>query len=350
MSRRGDILVGSSASTARLRQEIELIARSNFPVLVSGETGVGKELVVRTLHQRSRRADQALIYLNCAALPESVAESELFGHTRGAFTGAVQARPGKFKVADGACLFLDEIGELPAHIQPKLLRALQEGEIQPVGSDRTERVDVRIFAASNRDLEAEVKAGRFRADLLHRLDVCRLRVPPLREHLGDVPALAGHFADRVRKHIGCGPIRYEPSAFCALEAGDWPGNVRELENVVSRAILRASSRVTPGEVVLVRESDLDVRRRVGGPAPEVGGGDATTEGGVASDTRSNVGRFAALAALERGDTMHDALERHERELIAAAIDRASGNWAAAARALDVDRSNLHRMAKRLGLK
>ena len=351
MTRRGDILVGSSPTTARLRQEIELIARSNFPVLVTGETGVGKELVVRTLHQQSRRAEQPLIYLNCAALPESVAESELFGHTRGAFTGAVQARPGKFKVADGACLFLDEIGELPPHIQPKLLRALQEGEIQPVGSDRTERVDVRIFAATNRDLDAEVKAGRFRADLLHRLDVCRLRVPPLREHLGDVPALAGHFADRVRKHIGSGPIRYEPSAFCALEAGDWPGNVRELENVVSRAILRASSRVAPGEIVLVREADLDVRRRVGGPTiGELSAADAVMENGVLVDTRSNVGRFAALAALERGETMHDALERHERELIAAAIERTSGNWAAAARALDVDRSNLHRMAKRLGLK
>ena len=344
-SRRGDMLIGGSPSAARLREEIELVARANFPVLVTGETGVGKELVVRTLHQSSRRAEQPLIYLNCAALPESVAESELFGHTRGAFTGAMQSRPGKFKVADGGCLFLDEIGELPLHIQPKLLRVLQEGEIQPVGSDRTERVDVRVFAATNRDLEAEVAAGRFRADLMHRLDVCRLRVPPLREHLTDIPALAGHFADRVRKHLGCGPIRYEPTAFCALEASDWPGNVRELENVVSRAILRASARARHGQVVLVRESDLDVRPSAPREAATI-----QAPALVSPPALENPGRLAAQASLAAGATLRIALERFERELVAVAIERADGNLAGAARALDVDRSNLHRIAKRLGLK
>ena len=343
MARRGDMLVGGSPSTTGLRREIELIARSDFPVLVTGETGTGKELVVRMLHRESRRAEQPLIYLNCAALPESVAESELFGHTRGAFTGATQARPGKFRVADGACLFLDEIGELPAHIQPKLLRVLQEGEIQPVGSDRTERVDVRVLAATNRDLDAEVAAGSFRADLLHRLDVCRLRVPPLREHLEDVPALAGHFADRVRKHIGCGPIRYEPPALRALEGSEWPGNVRELENVVSRAILRAAARSAPGETVVVKERDLDVRGSENGSVGRLAG-EADGPGG------EGLGHRAAVSALERGETLRSALEHHERDLIEAAIDRSAGNWAAAARLLDVDRSNLHRLAKRLGLK
>jgi anaerobic nitric oxide reductase transcription regulator len=345
-ARRGDILVGQSDVVLRLRQEIELVARSNFPVLVTGETGVGKELVVRMLHRDSRRAEQPLIYLNCAALPESIAESELFGHTRGAFTGATSARPGKFRVADGACLFLDEIGELPLHIQPKLLRVLQEGEIQPVGSDRTERVDVRVFAATNRDLEAEVRAGRFRADLLHRLDVCRVMVPPLRTHLRDVPALAGHFADRIRMNIGCGPVRFEPDALRAMEAGDWPGNVRELENVVSRAVLRASARSQVGEAVAVRTTDLDVR----GSGITVARREATDDPSSVNLDPDAVRRAAAHAALERGASMRTALEDHECDLIAAALKRADGNWAAAARALGVDRSNLHRMAKRLGLK
>ena len=164
--RRGGLLIGQSETMARLRQEIELVAASEFPVLVTGETGVGKELVARTLHALSPRAERPLVYVNCAALPDSIVESELFGHEKGAFTGAESARPGKFRVADGASLFLDEIGELPPHVQPKLLRALQDGEVQPVGDDRPCRVDVRVIAATNRDLEAEVRAGRFRADLL----------------------------------------------------------------------------------------------------------------------------------------------------------------------------------------
>jgi anaerobic nitric oxide reductase transcription regulator len=240
LARRGGFLLGNSAAMNSLRREVELVASSNFPVLVTGETGVGKELVVRTLHSQSPRAEQPLVYVNCAALPESVVESELFGHTRGAFTGAEQARPGKFRVADGATLFLDEIGELPLSMQPKFLRALQEGEIQPVGSDHTVHVDVRLLAATNRDLEAEVRAGRFRADLLHRLDVCRIRVPPLREHRQDIPQLCGHFGDRIRRRLGTGAIRFQPAAMAALSAGAWPGNVRELENVLASASLAAS--------------------------------------------------------------------------------------------------------------
>ena len=195
---------------AHLRSEIDLVARTDFPVLVTGETGVGKELVVRMLHSTSARADKPLVYVNCAAIPESVFESELFGHVQGAFTGADKARLGKFRVADGACLFLDEIGELPLHVQPKLLRALQEGEVQCVGSDEPVRVDVRVFAATNRNLEAEVKAGRFRADLLHRLDVCRIDVPPLRERPEDVAPLAGHFADPCAPPTGYGPDPIPP--------------------------------------------------------------------------------------------------------------------------------------------
>ena len=182
--RQGSQLIGSSGAMARLRGEIELVARSDFTVLITGETGVGKELVARAFHAASTRRNEPLIYVNCAALPETLAESELFGHVRGAFTGAIADRPGKFEVADGGTLLLDEIGELPLTVQPKLLRALQEGEIQRVGSDRPRQVDVRVLAATNRDLEEEVRAGRFRADLFHRLNVYPLQVPPLRERAG----------------------------------------------------------------------------------------------------------------------------------------------------------------------
>src|SRR5512138_2431937 len=183
----GSHIIGASPALDRVRREIDLVGRSDFTVLITGETGVGKELVARAIHAASARRAQPLIYVNCAALPESLAESELFGHLRGAFTGASAERPGKFEVADGGTLFLDEIGELPLVVQPKLLRALQEGEIQRVGADRVSRVNVRVLAATNRDLEAEVRAGRFRADLFHRLNVYPLPVPPLRERPEDGP-------------------------------------------------------------------------------------------------------------------------------------------------------------------
>jgi anaerobic nitric oxide reductase transcription regulator len=338
LDRRGGFLIGASEAIANLRREVELIAKSEFPVLVTGETGVGKELVVRTLHSQSRRGERPLVYVNCAALPESIVESELFGHVKGAFTGADQARPGKFRVADGATLFLDEIGELPLEMQPKLLRALQEGEIQPVGADHTVHVDVRILAATNRDLEAETRAGQFRADLLHRLDVCRIRVPPLREHPQDVPLLVGHFSDRVRRRLGTGPIRFHPGAQVALTAGDWPGNVRELENVVARAVLRASARSAAGAAVIVEAADLGLN--VNGE-PKLG---------VAAvpNAPSTVANPAGAVDLH-GRTLRDAVEDYQRALIQSELSRADGNWAAAARALGLHRSNLHHLARRLGL-
>ena len=265
--------------------------------------------------------------MNCAALPESIVESELFGHARGAFTGADTARLGKFRMADGASLFLDEIGELPLHMQPKLLRVLQDGEIQCLGSDRPQHVDVRLFTATNRDLEAEVRAGRFRADLLHRLDVCRLRVPPLREHRQDIPQLAGHFADRGRTRLGTGPVRLSPEAQDALTVGDWSGNVRELENVIARGILRAAARVDSGETVLIESHDLDDR------APARAAASPSTE-------------TAADPALP----FREAVNEYQRRLIRAAVRRSDGNWSAAARELGLERANLHHLAKRLGLK
>src|SRR5512142_342789 len=252
----GGEIIGSSPSMARVRQEIELVARSDFTVLITGETGVGKELVARAIHQASNRRAQPLIHVNCAALPESLAESELFGHLRGAFTGATSDRPGKFEVADGGTLFLDEIGELPLVVQPKILRALQEGEIQRVGADRVVRVDVRLLSATNRDLDDEVRAGRFRADLFHRLAVFPLLVPPLRDRPEDVPLLAGSFCDTARRRLGLGPVRLSADAADALSSYPWPGNVRELENVISRAVLKAAAGVPRGEPVILARIHL----------------------------------------------------------------------------------------------
>ncbi len=327
-TRRGALLIGESDAMQRLRMEIEVFARSNFPVLVTGETGVGKEIVVRQLHAGSAREDQPLVYLNCAALPESVAESELFGHTRGAFTGADQARLGKFRVADQASLFLDEIGELPPYIQPKLLRALQDGEIQCVGADQPMHVDVRILAATNRNLDAEVEAGRFRSDLLHRLDVCRLHIPPLRDRVDDIPALVGYFADRGRRQLGTGPIRVSPEALEFLMQSSWPGNVRELENVVSRGILTASMRSETGEMLMLCGSDF--------------------EGVHAARASQPANPATNPAAPVR--PLRESIDRFQREQIESAVLANKGNWSAAARDLAVDRANLHHLAKRLGIK
>jgi anaerobic nitric oxide reductase transcription regulator len=336
LARRGGQLLGASAAMVKLRDEIQLLARSEYPVIVTGETGVGKELVVRMLHAESPRADRPLVYVNCAALPESIAESELFGHERGAFTGATQARPGKFQVADGACLFLDEIGELPLALQPKLLRALQHGEIQRVGSDRPHHVDVRVLAATNRDLGREVAAGRFRADLLHRLDVGRIHVPPLREHREDIPILAGAFCDESRRRLGTGPVRLEPAVLAALASDSWQGNVRELENVISRAVLRATKDSAPGQAVRVGLQHLEEPRLVVRD-------DAASAAAAPTTSTDSSPPDAVLPYRE-------ALDAYARRLIAARVAAESGNWAAAARSLDLDRGNLHRLAARLGLK
>ncbi|MCA8923287.1 MAG: nitric oxide reductase transcriptional regulator NorR, partial [Planctomycetes bacterium] len=330
--RRGGHLVGKSQLMAQLREEVRLVAGSDMNVLITGETGVGKELVARGVHAASGRRDQPLIYVNCAALPESVAESELFGHARGAFTGATTARAGKFQVADHGTLFLDEIGELPLTVQPLLLRALQEGEIQAVGADELRHVDVRVVAATNRDLAREVEAGRFRRDLFHRLDVYQIHVPALRERREDVPVLAGLFCDLARRGLGLGPVRIRPDALALLEVAPWPGNVRELENAISRAVLRASAGVERGEPVVVTAEHLTL---------------ATDQ--PPSAARGEAGA-RAVARLSEGQTLRQALDDHARRLIGAAVDAAGGNWAAAARALGVQRSNLHRTAARLGLR
>ena len=330
--RAGGQLLGQSEATTRLRHDLELAARSDLAVLITGETGVGKEVVARAIHAASGRASEALIYVNCAALPESIAESELFGHVRGAFTGASEHRAGKFEIADGGTLFLDEIGELPLSIQPKLLRALQSGEIQRVGSDKLLRVNVRIVAATNRDLPSEVSTGRFRADLFHRLSVYPIRVAPLRERRGDISVLAGYFLDEARLRLGLGRVRLTVAARTALEVFDWPGNVRELEHTILRAALRASGG-RRRELVVIEVQHLDLSPLL---APS-----ATEPTAVAAPV-------PAAPGLPRR-SLQDIIEDTKRRHIAAAVEEAGGNWAEAARLLQLDRANLHRLARRLGM-
>lgn len=329
--RHGSQIIGSSAVIEHLRREIDLVARSDFTILVSGETGVGKELVVRAIHAASNRRDGPLLYLNCAALPETLAESELFGHTKGAFTGAAQQRTGKFELADKGTLFLDEIGELPLSVQPKLLRAIQEGEIQRVGSDRVNHVNVRLLAATNRNLEDEVANNRFRADLFHRLNVYPIKVPSLRERKADIPLLAGHFCERLQRRLGLGPVRISPDAYGAMTGYDWPGNVRELENTIARAVLKASSTSPKGDVVILDQDHLgsDFRTiRTSAPALPI------DEDPVSSSAIS----------------LNDAVRHFKIQMIRQAIDRNRGNWSAAARDLGMHRSNLHNLMKRLGMR
>lgn len=327
--RREGELIGQSSALQQLRKEIQLVAATDLSVLVTGETGTGKELVARTLHASSRRAEQALVHVNCAALPESIAESELFGHTKGAFTGAIQARAGKFELADGGSLFLDEIGELPLALQAKLLRALQQGEIQRVGADKPIRVNVRLIAATNRDLLQEVKAGRFRADLYHRLKVYPLRVPALREHKEDLPELCGYFLDQARSRLGLQQIGLHPDALARLETYDWPGNVRELEHLLMRASLKAGQQASERPLIRLLELEMPLT--------------------ASASVEETITTAQADVPSESMVSLRDAVDDYQRRLIRRALFEQNDNWSAAARSLQLDRANLVRLAKRLDI-
>ena len=322
-------LVGQSAVHKDLLREIALLGDSELTVLISGETGVGKELVAEAIHAASARAKRALISINCAALPDTLVESELFGHVRGAFSGAVNERSGKFELADGGTLFLDEVGELPLAVQAKLLRVLQSGQLQRVGSDREHRVDVRVLAASNRDLAEEVRAGRFRADLYHRLSVYPLRVPALRERGRDVLLLAGYFLEENRARLGLRSLRLAADGQKALLAYDWPGNVRELEHLIGRAALKALSAC--GERPRILSID----------APDLG---------LAEREASIEPALLAASQGAPGLPLREAVDAYQKQLIGEALARHRGKWAEVGRELGVDRANLSRLAKRLGLR
>ena len=305
----GRALLGESAVMRDLVAKIAKIARRDVPVLVRGETGTGKELVATMLHAESRRATGPLVRFNCAALPAELAEAELFGHTKGAFTGAKDARPGFFRRADGGTIVLDEVGELPLAVQAKLLRALSGGEIQPLGAARTETVDVRVVASTHRDLSAEVRAGRFREDLYFRLAVIELVVPPLRERREDVALLARAFAARYAERFGVDAVLLDDSLVSALAARPWPDNVRELESAIARLVALSDGGVLGVDAL----GEIDAP-----PEPSK------------ADFRARVDAF-------------------ERGLLSEALAASNGNRSEAARRLGLSRVTLLDRLKRLGV-
>ena len=332
-------LLGSSPAMKQLYSEIETVAVSDLTVLLLGETGVGKDLVAQRLHACSRRSDRPLVQVNCAALPESLADSELFGHKRGAFTGAVQDRDGKFELADGGTLFLDEVGELPLSVQAKLLRVLQSGEVQRPGSDRTLKADVRVIAATNRDLPAAIAQGRFRADLYHRLSVYPLVVAPLRERGRDVLTLAGGFLEENQHRLGARNLRLSPASKATLLAHGWPGNVRELEHVISRASLRAFREQPRGaRWTAIEPHHLALESVVAGSLV------APSKEPALAPARDHAGPGAAA-----GGTLREATAAFQRAWLADALGRHHGHIANAAREAGIDRSNFHRTLRKLGL-
>jgi transcriptional regulator with GAF, ATPase, and Fis domain len=264
-------LVGQSQPLRHIVSQIDLVAPTEASALILGESGTGKELVAHEIHQRSPRKDKPLVRVNCASIPKDLFESEFFGHARGAFTGAVKDRAGRFEAAEGGTLFLDEIGEVPLDLQSKLLRVLQEKRYERVGEDRTRTVDVRIIAATNRDLKQDVVTGRFRQDLYYRLNVFPIQVPPLREHMEDIPLLAKHFIELSVRELRCPKPRLTRAGIATLQNYHWPGNIRELRNVIERAVIISRGRVLDFDLPAAQPALLPPRRaprEAGDPEPE----------------------------------------------------------------------------------
>ena len=338
-------IIGQSPGIDKLKNEISLVAPSNYSVLIEGESGTGKELVAHSVHQQSSRGDQALIYVNCAALPENLVESELFGHVKGAFTGAERKRAGKFVIASGGTLFLDEVGELPLAAQSKLLRALQSNEVQPVGQDEVIKVDVRVIAATNRDLKTEVESGRFRSDLYHRLNVYPLKVPPLRERMADIPLLAGFFIERARRKLGVNQLKISPALLDRLAQYTWPGNVREFEHLLNRAALKACAKVPihsrHDSLVTVTLGDCDELHETTQRKSDSLNTEENTQtpllSGITPDTMTT----------EEPINLRQAVDDYQRQIVKRALQAHRGNWSRTAKHLGVDRANLIRLAKRL---
>lgn len=307
------VMVGDSVVMRALRKQIAVVAPTEGRVLIYGESGTGKELVARSLHAQSRRAAAPFIEVNSAAIPQELIESELFGHVKGAFTGATAAKKGKFELADGATLFLDEVSDMSAGVQAKVLRALEEQRFEPVGSNTPVTVDVRVIAATNKKLEEEIDRGTFRSDLFFRLNVIPFEIPPLRERSDDVPLLVDHFNQHFSAAYGKQPKSFDPKAIEALQNYSWPGNVRELKNTVERVvIMHANSKVKPGDL-------------------------------------PPFGEEAPPASSYRFPSFKDATDAYHREFIERKLAEADGNVSRAAELMGVDRSHLYRRMRALGI-
>jgi two-component system nitrogen regulation response regulator NtrX len=316
-------LVGETGEMRAVRERIRKVAPTDARVLVTGESGTGKELAAAAIHGLSTRSGGPFVCVNSAAIPRELVESEMFGHEKGAFTGATERRRGRFELAHGGTLFLDEIADLDGGTQAKLLRVLQEGVVERVGGEAPVPVDVRVVAASNRDLEAEVRAGRFRDDLLYRLDVVPIHMPPLRDRLDDVPLLVEHALHRLRRRQGMRPPAFPGEALDRLARYPWPGNVRELMNVVERLAILVSGPE-------VRAEDVSALLPERGPR-RAGANEGSAEAG---DPRS----------------LRERLDDYERRLLTEALADAGGNVAEAGRRLQTDRANLYRRMRRLGVR
>jgi len=334
-----DDLVGDSAPMRMVKSLGARAARSNIPVLITGESGVGKEVIARALHGASSRAGKPFVAVNCGALPANLIESILFGHEKGAFTGAVDKTLGKFREADGGTLFLDEIGELPLDMQVKLLRALQESEIDPVGAKRPVKVDVRIVSATNRDPEAQVKAGAFREDLFYRLNVFPIEAPALRARREDIPALIDHFIARFNAEEGKRVAGAAPDTLALLTAFEWPGNVRQLENAVYRAIVLADG-------PWLQPHDFPAISGVAAPMPEA---DAARDAPRAEHALSDLALPDAPVRIIDDKGHLRTLEDIERDLIQHAIEVYAGHMSEIARRLGIGRSTLYRKVREQGL-
>jgi len=346
-------LVGTSPEMHHIFEIIEQVADTPSTVLITGESGTGKELVAKALHEQSSRKNNPFIKINCAAIPKTLMESELFGYEKGAFTGATSSKPGRFELADGGTLFLDEIGEIPVEMQVKLLRAIQESEFERVGGLKTIKVDVRLITATNRDLEAEIGRGNFREDLFYRLNVVPLQIPPLRKRAGDIPLLVNHIIKKFNERLKKSITGIADDALVALERYPWPGNIRELENVLERTILFCKGGHIERADLQLATATQDAPSTP--PPPAVSR--TTSSGGMAPITEDEGDEDDGVVSEHSGSTsgslkdiVRAETSRVERELIVKALDETGGNVTQAARLLKISRKSLQMKMKEFGLR